>query len=205
MNRSRSPITVLDPSGLSRRKFLVIGGGSLAAVLTGCGGGQGAPGSSEEEGVGGFSGGEYEGAALTLAYWNGFTGGDGPAMQALVKDFQAEHELISIKNNTVDWPTFYQQLPAATQAGKGPDVGVMHLDQLPTNAVSNVIVPVDDLAESLGLEEDQFAPAGLGGERLRGRALRHPTRRAHDRDVLQPGPLRQGGHHRAAHGCGKLR
>jgi multiple sugar transport system substrate-binding protein len=80
-------------------------------------------------------------------------------MQALVKDFQAEHELISIKNNTVDWPTFYQQLPAATQAGKGPDVGVMHLDQLPTNAVSNVIVPVDDLADSLGLEEDQFAPA----------------------------------------------
>jgi multiple sugar transport system substrate-binding protein len=159
MNRSRSPLTVMDPSGLSRRRFLVLGGGSLAALVTGCGGGQGAPGSSEEEGVGGFSGGEYEGEALTLAYWNGFTGGDGPAMQALVKDFQAEHELISIKNNTVDWPTFYQQLPAATQAGKGPDVGVMHLDQLPTNAVSNVIVPVDDLAESLGLEEGQFAPA----------------------------------------------
>ncbi|CAA9319875.1 MAG: hypothetical protein AVDCRST_MAG29-454 [uncultured Nocardioidaceae bacterium] len=158
MKRSRSPLTVLDPSGLSRRRFLLVSGGSVAALVTGCGGGQGAPTSGEEEGVGGFSGGEYAGEALTLAYWNGFTGGDGPAMQALVKDFQAEHDLIAIKANTIDWPTFYQQLPAASQAGKGPDVGAMHLDQLPTNAVSNVIVPVDDLAESLGLEADQFAP-----------------------------------------------
>lgn len=34
----------------------------------------------------------------------------------------------------------------------------MHLDQLATNAVRKVIVPIDDLGESLGLSEDDFTP-----------------------------------------------
>ena len=159
MNRSRSPLAVLDPSGLSRRRFLLLSGGSLAALATGCGGGQGVGGAAEEEGVGGFTGGEYTGAAVTLAYWNGFTGGDGPAMQALVKEFQAANDKITIDNNTVEWADFYQQLPAAVNAGKGPDVGVMHLDQLATNAARNVIVPLDDVAESLELAESDFSPS----------------------------------------------
>ena len=71
-------------------------------------------------------------------------------MQALVQKFMGEHDNIKIKNNTIQWADFYQRLPAATQAGKGPDVGAMHLDQLATNAARNVIVPLDDLAEALG-------------------------------------------------------
>jgi multiple sugar transport system substrate-binding protein len=159
MNPFASRSTSAVPRALSRRTFLLAGVGSTAALVTGCGGGEGVGGAAEGEGVGGFSGGEYDGEALTLAYWNGFTGGDGPAMQALVKDFQAANEKITIKNNTVEWADFYQQLPSATQAGKGPDVGVMHLDQLATNAARSNIVPLDDLAESLGLEESDFAPS----------------------------------------------
>jgi multiple sugar transport system substrate-binding protein len=41
-------------------------------------------------------------------------------------------------------------------AGEGPDVGVMHLDQLATMAVRDVIVPVDDLADELELSADDF-------------------------------------------------
>lgn len=159
MKRHTPRTTNSLPRAFSRRNFLLISAGSTVAFVTGCGGGQGVGGSAEGEGVGGFSGGEYTGAALSLAYWNGFTGGDGPAMQALVKDFQGAHDKITIKNNTVEWGDFYQQLPAAVQAGKGPDVGVMHLDQLATNAARSVVVPLDDLAESLGLEEADFAPS----------------------------------------------
>ncbi len=55
--------------------------------------------------MGGFSGEEYAGPALTLAYWNGFTGGDGPTMQELLKNFMSEHDNITIKNNTQTGPT----------------------------------------------------------------------------------------------------
>jgi len=146
-------------AGLSRRALL--GGAAGTLLLTACGSGKGV-GDTDNQGVGGFSGKEYAGPALTLAYWNGFTGGDGPAMQALVKRFMSEHDNITIKNNTIEWADFYQRLPAAAKAGKGPDVGAMHLDQLATNAARNVLAPVDDVADALGLEESDFAPSVWG-------------------------------------------
>jgi len=58
----------------------------------------------------------------------------------------------------LQWADYYQRMPAAVTAGKGPDVGAMHLDQLATNAARNIIVPVDDVAKSLGLDESDFTP-----------------------------------------------
>ena len=124
-------------------------------ALTACGGGQGAGPQQAESAE--FSG-EYDGPAVTLSYWNGFTGGDGPFMEDLVKQFQEEHDNITIESNTIQWADFYQRVPAAVQAGQGPDVGVMHLDQLATHAARDIIVPVDELAEGIGLTEDDFTP-----------------------------------------------
>ena len=150
-----------DSTNLSRRHVLALGGGMTAgAVLTACGGGK-----SADEAAGGgtdtgdkFTG-KYTGPNVTLSYWNGFTGGDGPFMDELVKRFQEENPKIKIKQNTIQWADFYQKVPAAVTAGKGPDVGVMHQDQLATNAVRKVIVPVDDVAEALGLKESDFSQA----------------------------------------------
>jgi len=153
-------MTGIDTSGLSRRRFLVAGGGIAAgAALTACGGGKSA---SDAAGGATDSGkkftGKYTGPAVTLAYWNGFTGGDGPFMDKLVEQFQQENPKITVKQNTIEWADFYQKVPAAVTAGKGPDVGVMHQDQLATNAVRKVILPVDDVADALGLQESDFSP-----------------------------------------------
>ena len=147
-------------SGFTRRRLLAAGGGvAAAATLSACGGGK----SADEAASGGTGSdtkftGKYTGPAVTLAYWNGFTGGDGPFMDELVKKFQEENPKITVKQNTVEWADFYQKVPAAVTANKGPDVGVMHQDQLATNAVRKVIVPVDDVAEALGLAESDFSP-----------------------------------------------
>src|SRR5688572_28785027 len=143
--------------GLTRRNLLGLGLGAGAAALAACAGGKSA---DEAAGGGGqpeetFKAG-YEGPVITLSYWNGFTGGDGPFMKKLVADFMKENPKITIKSNTVEWAQYYQRMPAAVTAGKGPDVGVMHLDQLATNAARKVIVPVDDLAEALELTADDF-------------------------------------------------
>src|SRR4051794_4635054 len=148
-----------DPGlGFSRRH--VLAGLGAAAALAACGGGKTA---GEAAGGGGatsqssFSG-TYTGPAVTLSYWNGFTGGDGPFMTKLVQQFMQENPSIKIQQNTVQWADYYQRMPAAVTAGKGPDVGAMHLDQLATNAARNIIVPVDDVAKSLGLDESDFTP-----------------------------------------------
>jgi multiple sugar transport system substrate-binding protein len=150
-----SPLARQLSSPLSRRGFLVAGGAS--ALLAGCGGGQGV-GGDPDSGGGDFTG-EYEGSQVSLDYWNGFTGGDGPTMQSMLKAFNESQENIVIKNNTMEWADFYQRLPAAANAGRGPHVGVMHLDQLATNAARQVIVPLDDVAEEIGLEEGDFTEA----------------------------------------------
>ena len=139
------------------RRGLLLGGAALAGLtLTGCGGGK-----SAQDAAGGSKskatfGGTYSGPAVTLSYWNGFTGGDGPFMKKMVSEFMAANPNIKIAENTVEWAQYYQRMPAAVTAGKGPDVGAMHLDQLATNAARKVIVPVDELAKSLGLQESDF-------------------------------------------------
>jgi multiple sugar transport system substrate-binding protein len=120
-------------------------------LMTACGGG-GAP-----QSAGGDFTGEYDGPDVTIQFWNGFTGGDGPFMEQMVKDFMAEHDNITVESTTQEWSDFYQKLPAAVTAGEGPDVGVMHVEQLSTMAARSVIVPVDDIAETLDLSGDDFS------------------------------------------------
>jgi len=146
-----------SPIRLTRRHLMGLGAGAAAVTLAGCGGGKSAGQAAGASPAQSFSG-KYEGPPVELSYWNGFTGGDGPFMQQMVKDFQQENPNIKIKNNTVEWGQFYQRMPAAVTAGKGPDVGVMHMDQLATNAVRKIILPLDDVATTLGLDENDFSP-----------------------------------------------
>jgi multiple sugar transport system substrate-binding protein len=144
---------------LTRQEFLLLGAGTGAGLaLAGCGGGGPQNNPAVQGGAGGGGGKEYNGPKVDLEFWNGFTGGDGPFMRQLVEDFSAQHGNINVKMNTVDWTPYYEQVPAAVSAGKGPDVAIMHSDQLGTNAARGVIIPLDDVANALGLKETDFAP-----------------------------------------------
>lgn len=107
-------------------------------------------------GDGGAAG--YDGPKVALAFWNGFTGGDGAYMKKLVDQFQTEHANIAVTVQTMQWGDYYTKLPTAVQSGKGPDIAVMHVDSVATNAARKVIQPLDDVASALQLTEDDFAP-----------------------------------------------
>jgi multiple sugar transport system substrate-binding protein len=149
---------------LSRERFLAMSASAGAGVmlLGACGGGDSAADKVESEQAGGGAskgGSQYSGPNVTLAFWNGFTGGDGPYMRKMVKQFNSEHDNIKVNMAVQEWGDYYAKVPAAVSSGKGPDVGIMHIDQLATNAARNVIIPLDDVAESLKLEEGDFIPA----------------------------------------------
>jgi len=127
--------------------------GGLLLALLGCSS-PGAPAADLRE----FTG-EYDGPPVTLEFWNGFTGGDGPFIQQMIEDFEAEHPDIDIRATTQEWGDLYQKLPAASFAGAGPDVGVIHVEQIGTMVVRNVIVPIEDLATTLDLDAEDFAEA----------------------------------------------
>ena len=132
----------------------MVGAGTAAVLFTGCGGQ-----AREEIETAAFAGGRtYDGPPLTLDFWNGFTGGDGPAMLAILDAFTKENPKIKIRMVTVRWEDFYTKFPAAISSGKGPDVAIAHTDQLPIVAAHGAILPLDDLVADLGLREEDFAP-----------------------------------------------
>ena len=149
---------------LSRRQFLGLGAGAGASMLlAACGGGTDTPPGAGGGGGGGGGqfgeGKEYTGPNVSLAFWNGFTGGDGPFMRKLVDQFNGEHQNIKVSMNVLQWADFYPKVPTAVTSGNGPDIAIMHIDQLATNAARRVIIPVDEVATVLELQQDDFAPA----------------------------------------------
>ena len=52
--------------------------------------------------------------------------------------------------NTLQWGDYYAKVPNAVASGAGPDVGIMHIDQLATNAARRVIIPLDEIASGPG-------------------------------------------------------
>src|SRR3712207_9235459 len=116
--------------GLTRRDFLVVSGGATAGlILSSCGGGASdnpAVSGNQGSNTGGAS---YDGPKVELAFWNGFTGGDGPYMKDLVEQFSSENDSIDVKMIVQEWVDFYQKVPQAVASGSGPDVAIMHIDQ----------------------------------------------------------------------------
>lgn len=138
---------------LSRRRFFTLTGGlgATMALAAACGGNDAQTGS-------GGGGATYKGGAVTLQFWNGFTGADGPFAKKLVQQFSKDNPKITVKMNVYKWEEFYQKLPAAVTSGNGPDIVALHLDTIATQAAQQVIVPIDDVAKALKLGEADFSP-----------------------------------------------
>jgi multiple sugar transport system substrate-binding protein len=145
------------PSRVTRRGLLALGAGTGGAVLLGaCGGGPNPVVNGGQNAQPAAT--SYTGPNVTLAFWNGFTGGDGPIMKSLVNKFNSQNANIKVTMNVYEWADYYQKVPAAVSTGNGPDLGIMHVEQVATNAARGVVLPLDDVASSLGLNEADFSP-----------------------------------------------
>ncbi|HBE76904.1 MAG TPA: ABC transporter substrate-binding protein [Firmicutes bacterium] len=90
---------------------------------------------------------------VVLTYWNGFTGPDRPALEALVDKFNKTNSKIEIKMDIMPWDSLYQKLAPALATGQGPDIVAFATERIGTYAKPGAIVPLDDLyAGSDGLD-----------------------------------------------------
>lgn len=180
-------------SSLSRRRFLQLTGATGASLLVGgCGSAESAAEAAAEAPE--ITAATYTGPPITLALWNGFTGGDGPIFRDLIARFNDEHENIAVEMNTIRWREFYQVVPSAVATGSGPDFAIMHLDQVGTAAARGVITPLDDIADVLQLDETEFSTnvwqAGVYQDRRYGIPLDvHPLGMYYNRALLDQAGL----------------
>ncbi|MET7945570.1 ABC transporter substrate-binding protein [Micromonospora sp. NPDC005324] len=178
---------------MSRRRLLGLGlglGAAASLTLAGCGGGD----DSASGPAAGNGGKEYTGPKVDLKLWNGFTGGDGDIFKTLVNQFNTEHKNIAVSVATYQWEDYYNKLPGAASSGNGPDIAVMHMDQLATFAARGVITELDDVAKNLELAEGDFAPTvwkgGLYNNKRYGIPLdMHPLGFYYNKAVMQKAGL----------------
>lgn len=129
------------------KKTLLIALTILTAVaLTACGGG----GDNNND----------DDYLVTITFWNIFTGPDGEEMINLVNDFNAANEgVFRVNTQTIPSNDFYEKLNTVVPQGQGPDVAIMHLDQLARYAQLGLLTSFDDLASDLDLDETNYIEA----------------------------------------------
>lgn len=96
-------------------------------------------------------------SAVSLEYWNPFTGPDGPFMGEMVNAFNAEHPNIQVTMTTQS--DYYTQLTTAAASNALPDVAIIHADQIATHVYRNIIRPIDDIAAEVGIVAEEFPEA----------------------------------------------
>jgi multiple sugar transport system substrate-binding protein len=83
-----------------------------------------------------------------INFWNGFTGPDGKAMEAVVRQFQQENPDVAVRMQIIPWGTYYDKLTLSLAYGGAPEVFILHAVRLPEFASFGVLRPLDDLYSS---------------------------------------------------------
>lgn len=100
---------------------------------------------------------------VSLQYWNPFTGPDGPFMGQIVDSFNQANPNVNVTMTTQsDYMTQYQ---TAAASGTLPEVLIVNEDVVGTAAFRNIIRPMDDIVQQIGVTGSDYpAVAWNAGE-----------------------------------------
>jgi multiple sugar transport system substrate-binding protein len=93
---------------------------------------------------------------VVIEFWNGFSGPDGAAMEAIVRKFNKEHPKIQVRMQIIPWGTYYDKVTLGLAFGGAPDVFVLHANRFPEFASHNALSPIDSFAQNAGLRREAF-------------------------------------------------
>ena len=125
---------------------MAAGSAALLVALTGCSGGTAATSSGP----------------VKLTVWAGFTGGDRPGYDQIVKDFNSSHKDVQVSMVVQPWDTITQKLPSAWLTGSGPDIAAPSFDPnvIAQYVKTNSVLPITDTGSGdTKINTDRIAPA----------------------------------------------
>jgi multiple sugar transport system substrate-binding protein len=126
---------------------------AVGLSLAGCASSNSGGGAAVEAGE------EYTGPEVEITFWNGWTGGAAPVIvPKLIDQFNSEHDNIVVKNVPQEWADITSKMPLAIKSGKGPDIAVLHGDDLATYAAQNLLLEADSIVDNLGYSAEDFPP-----------------------------------------------
>lgn len=126
-------------------------------------------------------------SAVSLEYWNPFTGPDGPFMGEIVNAFNDSQENIDVTMTTQ--AEYYTQLSTSAASNSLPDVAIVHADQIATQVYRNILRPIDDIVTDAGILAEDFpetvwAAGEVNGSRYAIPLDIHPMTMFYNADLL---------------------
>ncbi|WP_433260759.1 ABC transporter substrate-binding protein [Actinosynnema sp. CS-041913] len=106
-------------------------------------------------------------AVVRLTFWNGFTGPDRPVLEELVETFNRTHPGVRVEMNVMPWDVLFQKMPAAYNAGRGPDLAAFETVRIAMYASRGFLGAVDDwyTAASAALHQHAAEATRYDGKR----------------------------------------
>ena len=98
---------------------------------------------------------------VTLDFWNGFTGPDGPALEKVIEDFNASQDDVEVKANIMPWDTLYQKVLTSVAGNDGPDIIAMSASRMPQFASQGLFEPLDDYYSDADNDTEALATAAV--------------------------------------------
>ncbi len=95
-------------------------------------------------------------APIEINHWSWLAASDGEVWQKMIDAFNAANSDMQIKMELVPEEQYTTKVLAAVATGKGPDFGWGTAGQRAKMAKDGVIVPLDDLAKTVGLDLADF-------------------------------------------------
>lgn len=128
---------------------------ALSIALSGCTGGANVGPKSDTAGG--------QGGKVTLNFWHGFTGSDGPSLQKVIDSFNASQDQVVVKSNIMPWDVIYQKVLTAVTSKDGPNLLALPSERIPQYAQQGVLSKVDDFYGDNSNESAALAPAAVTG------------------------------------------
>lgn len=96
-----------------------------------------------------------------VVFWNPFAGADGETFQAMVDEFNDEYKgeyYIDSQTTANDGNAYYDKIKTSAQSGDGPDIAIMHIDQLPQYQANDIIYPwTDEEINAMNVDLNNFS------------------------------------------------
>ncbi|WP_167578660.1 ABC transporter substrate-binding protein [Jeotgalibacillus proteolyticus] len=102
-------------------------------------------------------GGEEDNGKTNLTFWTPLSGGDGDFMKELVSEFNSENAEIEVELLNLKAEEYYTKMRTSVTSDQAPDVAIAHTSKLSELESANLIVSIEDAADSAGVEWDTFS------------------------------------------------
>lgn len=103
-----------------------------------------------------------DGEAITIQFWNAFTGTDGDVLREIVDKYNETNDKnITIEMDIMPGSSLEEKLPAAVATKTAPALIIRGNFDTPTYAENGVLVPMDDFYETTGMSESDFSQASV--------------------------------------------